>query len=87
LTGKLIKYGEFGDRVGDSNPAAVYSDAEVEVMRQMREDGMLLRVIADKFDCTKGYVSKVCNYHLRVSLVVMLSTAKKWHKSHKRRTP
>jgi len=72
----LIKFGKHGDRVGDSNPRAKYSDAEVEVMRQLREEGMPVREIAEKFECTKGYVSKVCNYQIRISLIMRTRTVR-----------
>ena len=53
--------------VGDSNPHAKFSDTEVELMRQLFDGGMRVSDIAQKFDCTKGYVSKVCSYGIRAT--------------------
>ncbi len=61
----LVKVNELGKRIGDSHGRAVFTDHEVELMRQLREGGMKLKEIAEKFETTKGHVSRICNYTRR----------------------
>ncbi len=69
----LVKYNARGDRVGDSHGRAVFSDSEIEAMRQLRESGMSYGEIARKFECTKGYVWKVCSYLARATTAAVIT--------------
>jgi hypothetical protein len=60
-----IKRGVNGYRIGDSHHRAELTDHEVELMRQLRDGGMRVAELARRFDRSKGYVSKVCNFALR----------------------
>ena len=60
-----VKRGENGYRIGDSHHNARLTDHEIELMRQLRGDGMKVRELARKFNVTKGYVSKVLRYMTR----------------------
>lgn len=60
-----IKRGENGYRVGDSHHNARLTDHEVELIRQLRADGMKVRELARKFEVSKGYISKVLRHLAR----------------------
>jgi hypothetical protein len=60
-----VKRGANGYRIGDSHQRAELTDQEVERMRRLREQGVKVSDLQRMFEVTKGYVSKVCNFHLR----------------------
>lgn len=60
-----VKRGENGYRIGDSHHNATLTDHEVELMRQLRAEGMKVRELARKFGVSKGYVSKVLRFMQR----------------------
>lgn len=57
-----VKRGNNGYRVGDSHHNARLTDHEIELLRQLREEGMKVVELAAKFDVSKGYVSKVLRF-------------------------
>lgn len=54
-----------GYRHGQDHPHARLTDHEVELLRRLRDEGMTLAALADKFDISRGHASKIANYHLR----------------------
>ena len=60
-----VKRGDNGYRIGDSHHNSRLTDHEIEIMRQLRSDGMKVRDIARKFGVTKGYVSKILSHQAR----------------------
>ena len=40
-------------------------DHDIELIRQLREAGLLCRVIADKFEVSVSFVEKVCRFERR----------------------
>lgn len=60
-----VKRGANGYRIGDSHHRAELTDREVELMRRLREQGLKTDELVRIFEVTKGYVSKVCNFHIR----------------------
>ena len=63
---KPAKRNSNGYRIGDSHHNARLTDHEIELMRQLRAEGMKVRELARKFGVSKGYVSKVVAYLIRV---------------------
>jgi hypothetical protein len=61
-----------GKLVGDSHPNARFSDHEVELMRQLREQGMKIVDIARRFGCSRAQAGKVCNYKSRCTTAAKL---------------
>lgn len=58
--------GEKGRRCGESHPNARYSDAEIELMRTMREElGYGYRRLARIWECSRGYMRDVLTYRRR----------------------
>jgi DNA-binding CsgD family transcriptional regulator len=60
-----IKRAPNGYRIGDSHQRSEFTDREVELMRQLRDGGMGIEAIAERFGATKGYVWKICTFQLR----------------------
>lgn len=56
---RLVAINDKGNRVGETHPRAVLTDAEVDLVFGLIEDGLSYSVIAEKFE-----VSKSCIGHL-----------------------
>jgi hypothetical protein len=54
-----------GRRVGEDHQNAVLTNDEVQVMRDMREQGRTYEWLADKFEVSKSSVAKICKYQRR----------------------
>jgi DNA invertase Pin-like site-specific DNA recombinase len=64
-TGKTLRGN--GWRCGESHHRAKVSDHDVELMRELHDDGMKVSEIARKFDCARSTVSDIVHYRHRVS--------------------
>lgn len=63
---QLTRRGEKGRRMGEQHPNARFTDAEIEVMRELHEHhGYGYRRLARIFECSRGYARKVCKYQRR----------------------
>lgn len=55
-----------GRRAGEEHPNAVLTNAEVELVRQLREvDGLTYAALAAKFEISKSSIAKICQYQRR----------------------
>lgn len=61
----LVAVNDAGIRIGQDHQRAVLSDSEVEVMRQLAEDGVPYRELARKFGVSKWTVGRICRYERR----------------------
>lgn len=50
---------------GEAHPRARLTDHEVELIRQLREQGMSLNQLAEKFDSYKSTIKGICDYKRR----------------------
>lgn len=50
---------------GQMHPAAKLTNNEVELIRQLHEDGMSVRAIARKMEISKSQVCRIVNYDSR----------------------
>lgn len=62
---KVLVSNSHGDRVGQYNLKAVLTDVEVELVRQLHEDGMPYSKIAEKFGVSKSCVQHICTFRRR----------------------
>lgn len=64
-----VQIGEYGKRVGESHQRAIFSDKEIEDMRDAYDaretSGESVQQIADRFGCSKRYVFYVCGFERR----------------------
>jgi transposase len=65
----LIQIGEYGKRIGETHGRAKLSDHEIDLVRQLKEEGMPAGEIAEKFEVSKRYVYKLVNFERRASIV------------------
>lgn len=66
---KVIGVNDKGLRVGQYHQRAKLSDAAVELIRRLREDGLSYRVIAEKFEVGVRTVRDICAYTRRAQCV------------------
>lgn len=60
--GKRVVYlNERGNRIGESNPNAVLTDHEVDLMLQLRDEGKSYSWLAEKFEVPRPTVQAICN--------------------------
>lgn len=62
---KTVAVNEAGLRIGEDHPNAKLTDGEVEMIRQLHEEGVSYKVLAEKFEISKGTVAKICRYERR----------------------
>ena len=67
---RLVAVNEYGQRIGQDHQRAVLSDAEVELMRQLAEEGMAYSELARKFEVSKWTVGRICRYERRAQTPV-----------------
>jgi len=66
---KYVQIGELGRCVGESHGRAKLSDHEIELVRQLKEEGMPAKEIAEKFEVSKRYVYKLANFERRACVI------------------
>jgi DNA invertase Pin-like site-specific DNA recombinase len=67
---QLVGVNERGLRVGEDHQRAKLSNHEIELIRQLREQGMTCRAIAEKFEISKAMVSYICSHKKRAQTAV-----------------
>ncbi len=66
---QYVHIGEYGKRIGETHGMAKLSDHEIDLVRQLKEEGMPATEISEKFEVSKRYVYKLVNYERRASMV------------------
>lgn len=64
----VINLNERGNRIGESNPKAVLTDHEVELLRTLRDEGFTYGWLAEKFDQSVHAVGRICRMERRNQL-------------------
>ncbi|WP_198420340.1 hypothetical protein [Sulfurimicrobium lacus] len=62
---KTVAVNDNGLRIGEDHPNAKLTDADVERIRSMHEDGVNYETLADKFEVSKWAVGRICRYERR----------------------
>jgi len=62
-------------RVGQDHQRAKLTDAAVEMIRRLHEEGMSYSVIAAKMEISKTQVCYICTYRRRAQTAVRFRTA------------
>ncbi|PQV51851.1 hypothetical protein [Paraburkholderia sp. BL21I4N1] len=62
---RIVGINDRGLRVGQDHQRAKLTDAAVEMIRRLHEDGVSYRVIAIKFEISKTQVCYICTYMRR----------------------
>ena len=61
----MVKRNAEGRRVGESHPKAELTDRDVELMRELRDEGRSYRWLAKTFEIPKRTVRDIVNYRRR----------------------
>jgi transposase-like protein len=56
---RVLEFNQLGTRIGETHPAAKFSDREVQHIRDLRREGVSTREIARRMKCSRGYVFRV----------------------------
>ncbi|MDD5176277.1 MAG: hypothetical protein PHQ05_07650 [Sterolibacterium sp.] len=62
---KTVAVNDAGLRIGEDHPNAKLTDAEVERIRSLHEDGMSYDALAEKFEVSKWAIGRICRYERR----------------------
>ena len=62
---RIVAVNELGQRIGEDHPNAILTDAEIETVRQLHEEGMDYVTLAEKFGISKWSVGRICRYERR----------------------
>jgi len=62
---KMVAVNDAGLRIGQDHPQAKITDAEVELIRQLNEEGMSYEQLAEKFEISKWTIGRICRYEIR----------------------
>lgn len=63
----LVAVNDRGRLIGESHPRAKLSDHEVDLIRELAEDGMSYQQIAEKFECSRSTVQAIVECRIRAS--------------------
>lgn len=62
---KFVALNEKRRRIGQDHPNAKLTDHEVDLIRDLREQGMKYTTLAEKFEVSKSTIAMVCRYQRR----------------------
>lgn len=62
---KTVAVNEAGLRIGEDHPNAELTDAEVELVRKLHEQGLSYDDLAEKFGVSKWTIGRICRYERR----------------------
>lgn len=62
---RLVRISGTGQRVGQDHPMATLTDHEVELIRQLRADGMRYAELAKRFEVSKSSIAMICRFERR----------------------
>lgn len=69
MENRTVGINERGYRVGEDHQRAVLTDAEVALVRELRElDGWTYELLAEKFGVSKSAIADICTYRRRAQL-------------------
>lgn len=70
---KTVAVNEVGLLVGEDHQNAKLTDAEVELVRELREtERMSYDWLAEKFEVSKSAIAKICRYERRAQFSVRI---------------
>lgn len=62
---KLVAVNSNGQVIGEDHHKANLSNHEVDLIRELFEDGMTYKVIAEKFEVSRSTIAMICRYERR----------------------
>lgn len=74
MTNRLVGVNERGLRVGDSHHNARLTNAEVDLLLELRDEGWSYRKLAEKFEISKSAARYICKGKNRCQAAVKYKT-------------
>ena len=71
---RAIAINEMGRRIGEDHHKAVLTNAEVELLLQMRDEGMSYGQLAVSFEVSKSTIQSICTGRRRCQIVARHKT-------------
>lgn len=65
MAGRIVALNDQGLPIGETHHNARLTDAEVELIRSLHEEGMSYSALVAKFDVSKSTVADICKYRRR----------------------
>ena len=59
MAGRIIAFSDNGRRIGEGHPQAKLKDEDIDLIFALREEGLSLSAIAEKFDVQKPAIWKI----------------------------
>jgi len=66
---RTVAVNEKGLRIGQDHPMSKLTDGEVELIRQLHNEGMDYATLADKFEISRFTVGRICRFEIRAQTV------------------
>jgi DNA invertase Pin-like site-specific DNA recombinase len=57
---KLLKFNEDGRKIGESHHRAILTDHEIDLLLELREQGMSYALLVEKFEVSRATVQSYC---------------------------
>lgn len=73
---EMIYRNSKGYRIGESHPRARLTNADVEHIFALREEGLSFRAIAEKMDCGSTTVNKIIKGQIRGQTICQITRGK-----------
>lgn len=67
---RIVGVNARGWRVGQDHHGAKLTDAEVELIRELRDEGWTYACLAEKFETSKDTIAAICTYRRRGEMPV-----------------
>lgn len=64
---KIVSVNDRGYRVGEGHQNALLTDAEVEVVRRLHDEGMSYPILAEKFEMSIWAIGRICRFERRAA--------------------
>jgi len=75
---RVVGTDDRGRPIGEGHHRAKLTDHEIDLIIELRAQGMLLEVIAQKFEISKSYACEICAGKKRVGMAVGQTVVWRW---------
>lgn len=65
----FVAVNEQGRRIGEQHHNARFTDHEIDLIRQLNEEGLSYSVLAEKFECAKSTIQMYCQCNRRAQTI------------------
>jgi len=76
IKGLIVTLNDAGRRIGQDHPKAKLTDHEVEMIRQLHDEGWGYRRLARVFEVSRTCIAELCRYENRAQIVARFRTVR-----------